>query len=437
MLSVYYNEFDRGAAEWLRELMKAGVIPEGVVDERSIADVDSADLAGYDQCHFFAGIGGWAEALRLAGGGEWRGVWTGSCPCPPYSSAGKQGGDDDPRNLWPEFRRLIAECKPAVVFGEQVASAIGHGWIDGVQADVEGEGYACGYAVLGAHSVGAKGDADPSLRWVRERLETMHWALEDAGEWAAAEEVLDLWVELGRTLVGAPHIRQRLFWVADAEGAGLGGWVSRGAGQEWVPIDGHARRGRAAGGVADADGGDRCPERQQRGGEHGLQPQGGGVVRPAGERPWPAAGGVADAECDGGRTDEPGRSEEGREADGRVDPAGGVGDLHGERREGERVCVRAGGSQPGLSEAAGDGAVGFWSEYAVLPFGDGKARRVEAGTFPLAHGVSGRVGLLRGYGNAIVPQDGAEFIQAWREVREGEFRSQESKVGMGRGGGEA
>jgi len=174
MLSVYYNEFDRGAAEWLRELMKAGVIPEGVVDERSIADVDSADLAGYDQCHFFAGIGGWAEALRLAGGGEWRGVWTGSCPCQPYSSAGKQGGDDDPRNLWPEFRRLIAECKPAVVFGEQVASAIGHGWIDGVQADVEGEGYACGYAVLGAHSVGAKGDADPSLRWVRERLETMH-----------------------------------------------------------------------------------------------------------------------------------------------------------------------------------------------------------------------------------------------------------------------
>jgi len=91
MLSVYYNEFDRGAAEWLRELMKAGVIPEGVVDERSIADVDSADLAGYDQCHFFAGIGGWAEALRLAGGGEWRGVWTGSCPCPPFSSAGKQG----------------------------------------------------------------------------------------------------------------------------------------------------------------------------------------------------------------------------------------------------------------------------------------------------------------------------------------------------------
>jgi len=325
MLSVYYNEFDRGAAEWLRELMKAGVIPEGVVDERSIADVDSADLAGYDQCHFFAGIGGWAEALRLAGGGEWRGVWTGSCPCQPYSSAGKGKGDGDPRNLWPEFRRLIAECGPAVVFGEQVASAIGHGWIDGVQADVEREDYACGYAVLGAHSVGAKGDADPSLRWVRERLATMCVALEDAGEWEAAAEVFDLWLELGRTVVGAPHIRQRLFWVADAAGerwdqdqvataedgpssgsveagelpegttgCGAAGGVGDASGDdEWgdrlsmVYGEGGENRGPGgAGGVADADGGDGCPERQQRGGQYGLQSQGGGVVRQAGERTW-------------------------------------------------------------------------------------------------------------------------------------------------------
>jgi DNA (cytosine-5)-methyltransferase 1 len=47
---------------------------------------------------------------------------------------------------------------------------------------------------------------------------------------------------------------------------------------------------------------------------------------------------------------------------------------------------------------------------------DGKARRVESGTFPLADGISGRVGLLRGYGNAIVPQLAAEFINAAEEA---------------------
>lgn len=255
MLRVYYNENNRQAAEWLRQLMGMGLIPEGIVDERSICDVRADEIRGFDQCHFFAGIGGWVEALRLAGWPANRPVWTGSCPCQPYSSAGKQRGDDDPRNLWPAFFGLIQECRPAVVFGEQVASAIGHGWIDRVQADVEGEGYACGYAVLGAHSVGATGDADPTLRGVRERLAEVHGALEDAGEWEAAEEVLDLWCELGRTSVGAPHIRQRLFWVADAECAewrqdGLGENVP---GQRDEAPDQH-RRSRSPGGVADGHG---------------------------------------------------------------------------------------------------------------------------------------------------------------------------------------
>lgn len=49
----YYNEWDKGAAAWLRELIKQGHIPLGVVDERSITEVKPEDLDGFTQCHFF------------------------------------------------------------------------------------------------------------------------------------------------------------------------------------------------------------------------------------------------------------------------------------------------------------------------------------------------------------------------------------------------
>jgi DNA (cytosine-5)-methyltransferase 1 len=166
----YYNEHDKKTAAWLRELIKQRLIPHGVVDERSITDVRPSDLAGYTQCHFFAGIGGWSLALQLAGWPSDRPVWTGSCPCQPFSTAGKGLAQADERHLWPAFFNLIKECRPEHVFGEQVASAIGKGWLDGISADLGEEGYACGSAVLGAHSV------------------------------------------------GSPHIRQRLYWVADSNG---------------------------------------------------------------------------------------------------------------------------------------------------------------------------------------------------------------------------
>jgi DNA (cytosine-5)-methyltransferase 1 len=172
----YYNDNDPGAVAWLRELIKHNLIPAGDVDERSITDVTGADLKGYTQCHFFAGIGGWSEALRLAGWSTDCPVWTGSCPCQPFSSAGKRQGEKDKRHLWPEFYRLIRECKPVTVFGEQVERAIGLGWLDGVFTDLEAQNYTCGAAVLGAHST------------------------------------------------GAPHIRQRLYWVGDANSERWHGW---------------------------------------------------------------------------------------------------------------------------------------------------------------------------------------------------------------------
>lgn len=171
-MSAYYNEIDKFAAQWLRELIKAGAIAPGDVDERSIIDVQPDDLKGYTQCHFFAGIGGWSAALRLACWPDDRPIWTGSCPCQPFSTAGLRKGFDDERHLWPEFYRLIDECRPDCIAGEQVASKDALAWFDNVQADLERAGYACGVCDTCA-----------------------------AG-------------------FGAPHIRQRLYWIVHAQSSG-------------------------------------------------------------------------------------------------------------------------------------------------------------------------------------------------------------------------
>lgn len=173
-MTAYYNEIDPYAANWLKNLIAAGLIPAGDVDERDIRTVGAADLAGYRQLHFFAGLGGWAHALRIVRWPDERPVWTGSCPCQPYSLAGKQAGAADERHLWPAWFNLIRECSPAIVFGEQVAAAIGKGWLDAAFDDLEGQGYACASAVLPACAVGAP--------HVRDRLWFVAHADLDAGE---------------------------------------------------------------------------------------------------------------------------------------------------------------------------------------------------------------------------------------------------------------
>lgn len=154
-MAAYYNEIDPYAAEWLRNLIAAGHIAAGDVDERSILDVRTDDLRGYAQCHLFAGIGVWSHALRLAGVPDDRPVWTMSAPCQPFSVAGKQAADADERHLWPEGLRLIRERRPAVIFGEQVSAAIRIGWLDDVFASLEEMHYACGAIDFPASSAGA------------------------------------------------------------------------------------------------------------------------------------------------------------------------------------------------------------------------------------------------------------------------------------------
>lgn len=138
---AYYNEIEPNAVLVLKQLIAEGTIAPGDVDSRSIKDVSADDLAGYTQCHFFAGGGLWSVAARLAGWPDERPLFTGSCPCQPFSVAGRHGGADDPRHLWPDFHRLIRAARPPVVMGEQVAGKAGSNWFNGVRADLAGDGY--------------------------------------------------------------------------------------------------------------------------------------------------------------------------------------------------------------------------------------------------------------------------------------------------------
>ena len=153
-MTCYYNDIDPFVCQWLRNLIAAGHLPVGEVDERPIQAVQPDDVRGFTQCHFFAGIGGWAYALQLAEWGD-RPVWTGSCPCQPFSATGSRRSHADERHLWPAWFRLIRECRPDTIVGEQVSGAAGLGWLDAVALDLEAADYAVGACVLGAHSVGA------------------------------------------------------------------------------------------------------------------------------------------------------------------------------------------------------------------------------------------------------------------------------------------
>lgn len=393
----YYNEIDPYAAQWLRNLITNKLIADGDVDERSIRDVAAADLRSYTQCHFFAGIGVWSHALRLAGWPDDRPVWTGSCPCQPFSAAGQGKGFDDDRHLWPEFYRLIAECAPPVVFGEQVASKDGLGWIDIVHADLEATGYAVGAADLCAAGVGAP--------HIRQRL------------WFVGERLAD--AECGqRGSVGLCGLRQvdgSEGSRAAAEFAGSrddGGLADAGNDGSQGRIRGRPDEGRETlDGSAGRDGADRelanapFDGRRQRV-EDGERLRSGDSTEGTAGRP------AIDSNVSGrlehtssigrerGQTPAPGHDDDGSTPGG-AEGQHGVG-LAGPHR------LHQDGARP---------TDGHWRDADWLHCRDGKFRPVEPGTFPLVNGAPARVGRLRAYGNAIVPQVAAEVIGAYLDAR--------------------
>jgi len=389
-MTAYYNEIDPYAAQWIRNLIAAGHIAAGDVDERSIEDVKPDELMGYTQCHFFAGVGVWSYALRSAGWSDDRQVWTGSCPCQPFSSAGKGAGFNDERHLWPAFQWLIQQCQPPVVFGEQVASKAVEPWIDLVHADLEAMGYAFGCVPF------------PS-----------------AG-------------------VGAPHIRDRAYWVAHAS--------MRGRQQQQdarpakvFPCETATKKqvqqpsaDRASlGGVGHADSA-RLEGLARHGGAERREGQSGSVAAPG------LSGGVANTNSDehgaAGR-DSTGDSQTVQGVDCTQNPRawmhGGTGDSlrgvvdtdqHGcveggitatTARHGNTTYTDGGYGRPGPTN-------GFWADVDWLLCRDGKWRCVEPGTFPLAHGAASRVGRLRAYGNAINAYQAKIFIESALEAEANE-----------------
>ncbi len=194
---------------------------------------------------------------------------------------------------------------------------------------------------------------------------------------------------------GAPHIRQRSFWVAHHD---------------------DAERGPGAAG------------RHERNGHDARWPQGAGDVE--GRR-----GVVRLDHTDGTRHLRAVGDSEGDPRDearvrlfGPRCEDGGVACADGDRQPARRLSVRPGRQIKAAAVAVGNGEAGglvgaighnggppingFWSDADWLGCRDGKWRPVEPGTFPLAHGAANRVGRLRGYGNAIVGPVAQGFIEA-------------------------
>ncbi len=437
-MTAYYNEIDPFAAAWLKELIKAGHIAPGEVDTRSIEDVRADDLRGFTQCHFFAGIGVWSYALRCAGWPDDRPVWTGSCPCQPFSAAGKRGGTADERHLWPALFHLISICRPGTLFGEQVASKDGLSWLDTVSSDMEGQGYA-----FAAVDIPACGFGAPHIRsrlyFVGESREFTERRAFSGSSRRGQSNVKDN----GETHEGiGSELRGPARLLADTEHDGQhrqGGFEAeqiRDEQDEWLPV-GNCEPRLLADAEISGSGTGLCDCRP--GAERGLQLADRGEL---GDTDSPGTsrlgenGGQGEAQgrlrcgpCNGFWSDAvwlPCRDGKARPVGVEFmdNPSGPRCDGEGQGPEGEaRDEARLRGPEcgcspdrgelgdtdsPGPSRLGEDGGQGeaqgrlrcgpcngFWRDAIWLPCRDGKARPVEPCVEPMADGIAGDLGLVR------------------------------------------
>lgn len=402
--AAYYNEIDPYAANWLRNLIAAGHIAPGDVDERSIEDVHPDDIRPYTQCHFFAGIGVWSYALRRAGWPDDRPVWTGSCPCQPFSAAGKGTAFDDKRHLWPHWHWLIQECSPSAIFGEQVASKDAEPWLDLVSSDLEALGFAVGAVAFPSASVGAPHIRDRTYFVAHAggtRLEgsapgtvgRQRAAAERSGRAGRLAHSHIITGGQGRSIDGGRHpgsdARARPGSGSDGVPFVLGNAAGKRFGKAGKFGPGHPQRSADAGTngrLADADGARSFPS-AHAGLRCGEESTGAWNVESQRSR---AISELADAvlqQRPGGQS--------------------GIGDEHDQAGRDEGAAALA-----GLCGDLRAGPVnGFWRAADWLLCRDGKWRPVEPGTSPLAHGAPARVGRLRAYGNAINAQQAQIFIE--------------------------
>tara|TARA_Y100000593_G_scaffold82374_1_gene154697 strand:+ start:1647 stop:2792 length:1146 start_codon:yes stop_codon:yes gene_type:complete len=375
MVAAYYNELDKHAAEWLRNLIREGLIADGDVDERPIQEVKPDDLSGYTQCHFFAGIGGWSYALRLAGWSDERPVWTGSCPCQSFSVAGKREGASDERHLWPDWFRLIEKCQPSTVFGEQVAGAIGFGWLDAVATDFESQDYAFASSVLSGFTVGAY------------------------------------------------HKRQRLWFVADTESSG-GKRNGRAMGKKKEKSESKDEGKFVDGGSKNDDGfvADSPSARawdSEQGLWEGTQGISGKFVADSdqsGREAWIANG--------MGKKSHPSR-----DAVQSADESAFVSDTQYTRSQG-RLRGRSNEERQSVNRHAGRGSAVDWEAVEWVECHDKKTRPIplEPNVQPLVDGIPevldregnthrySYANALKGIGNAIIPEVAAEFINVYMDI---------------------
>ncbi len=250
-------------------------------------------------------------------------------------------------------------------FGEQVASKDGLGWLDLVQTDMEAKDYA-----FGAFDLSASG-------------------------------------------FGAPHIRQRLWFVADTDNAGSQGWIPRGPDQEREDQHGHAgRNGATHIGVGNTD------LHDGRHGDRALTSDGQARVEHGSAS---ATIGLADTQRNeqregrGAGREGQARDERGTESSGRGTTIGLADTASSGRQhepsiqptgvQSEEAGNEACGSELSGHSASSDGpdkTNGHWRDADWLFCRDGKWRPVEPESCPLADGAPSRVGRLRAYGNGIV-----------------------------------